>query len=104
MSDAEPTPAPSGPVAPNRRGRSRRRHTVAKVVIASLVVLAMATGLSVVFIYRHLNGNLNVQDLTSQLGGNRPDKVKVEGPHEPLNILVMGSDNRDCAGCNIDNK
>ncbi|HEY0902705.1 MAG TPA: LCP family protein, partial [Marmoricola sp.] len=25
------------------------------------------------------------------------------GPHEPLNVLVMGSDSRDCEGCNIDN-
>jgi LCP family protein required for cell wall assembly len=88
---------------PKRRGKGRRRHTVAKVVVASLVVLAMATGLSVVFIYRHLNGNLNVQDLTSQLGGNRPDKKDPAGPGEPLNILVMGSDARDCKGCNIDN-
>jgi len=103
MSDVEPTPAPTGPGAPKRRGRSRRRHTVAKVVVASLVVLAMATGLSVVFIYRHLNGNLNVQDLTGQLGGDRPSKKDVGGPHEPLNILVMGSDARDCKGCNIDN-
>jgi LCP family protein required for cell wall assembly len=29
--------------------------------------------------------------------------VKVEGPQEPLNVLVMGSDSRDCEGCNIDN-
>jgi LCP family protein required for cell wall assembly len=29
--------------------------------------------------------------------------VVVEGPKDPLNILVMGSDARDCDGCNIDN-
>ncbi|NYD43337.1 LCP family protein [Nocardioides panaciterrulae] len=103
MSDAEPSPAVPGPVAPKRRGKGRKRHTVAKVVVASLVVLAMATGLSVVFIYRHLNGNLNVQDLSGQLGGDRPDKKYVAGSGEPLNILVMGSDARDCKGCNIDN-
>ncbi|GAA2146538.1 LCP family protein [Nocardioides koreensis] len=103
MSDAEPTRAQPEPTAPKRKGRTRKRHTVAKVLIASLVVLGMVTGLSVVFIYRHLNGNLNVADLTGQLGSDRPDKKAVEGPKEPLNILVMGSDARDCDGCNIDN-
>ncbi len=103
MSDAEPTRAQPEPTAPKRKGRARKRHTVAKVLIASLVVLGMVTGLSVVFIYRHLNGNLNVADLTGQLGSDRPDKKAVEGPKEPLNILVMGSDARDCDGCNIDN-
>ena len=61
----------------------------------------MVSGLSVAFLYRHLNGNLNVQDISNQLY-DRPDKVKVEGPKEPLNILVMGSDSRDCKGCSID--
>src|SRR3954463_4449885 len=102
MSHATPDgPAPSS-VAPKRRGRVRKRHTVGRVLLAALVVLALVTGLSVAFLYRHLNGNLNVLDVTSQLE-NRPDKVAVSGPQEPLNILVMGSDNRDCQGCNIDN-
>lgn len=69
--------------------------------MAVVLVLAMATGLSVVFLYRHLNGNLNILDVTSQLE-DRPDKVTVEGPKEPLNILVMGSDSRDGEGNNID--
>jgi LCP family protein required for cell wall assembly len=103
LSDAEPSSAQPDPGTPKRRGRIRKRHTVGKVLLATVVVLALATGLSIVFIYRHLNGNLNVVDLTSQLGTDRPDKVKVKGPQEPLNILVMGSDSRDCDGCNIDN-
>ena len=86
-----------------RRGRAKARHTVGKVVLASLVAVGLATGLGVVYIYRHLNDNLNVQDLSGQLK-NRPDKKKVDtGPKEPLNILVMGSDTRDGEGNNIDN-
>lgn len=103
MSDADPSSAQPEPAAPKRKGKSRKRHTVAKVLVVSLVVLGMVTGLSVVFIYRHLSGNLNVVDLTRQLGTDRPDKKSVSGPQEPLNILVMGSDGRDCQGCNIDN-
>ncbi|ABL80309.1 MULTISPECIES: LCP family protein [unclassified Nocardioides] len=102
MSDAVPEHAQPDPGAPKRRGKARKRHTVGKVLLATTLVLVMATGLGTVWLYRHLNGNLSVLDPTAQLS-NRPDKVKVEGPKEPLNILVMGSDSRDCAGCNIDN-
>lgn len=101
MSDAATSSAQTGSGAPKRRGRGRKRHTVGKILLASVVVLAMGTGLSVVFLYRHLSGNLNVLDVTNQLE-DRPDKVKVLGPQDPLNILVMGSDSRDGAGNNID--
>jgi LCP family protein required for cell wall assembly len=103
MPDAprEETQAP--PEAPKRRGRTRRRRTVGRVLLATAVVLALATGLGVVYLYRHLNGNLDVVDVTDQLG-DRPEKQEVAGPQEPLNILVMGSDDRDAAGNNIDNQ
>ena len=103
MSDAEQPAAQPAAGAPKRRGKIRKRHTVAKVLLVTVVVLGLVTGLSVVFIYRHLNGNLNSIDLTEQLGTDRPEKKIVQGPQEPLNVLVMGSDNRDCDGCNIDN-
>ncbi len=86
-----------------RRGRVRKRHTVAKVLLSSVLVLGMVTGLGVTFLYRHFDGNLNVQDLSGQLPeGDRPDEVEVEGPKDPINILVMGSDSREGAGNNID--
>jgi LCP family protein required for cell wall assembly len=82
--------------------RMRKRHTVARVIAATLVILGIGTGTSVVLAYNHWNGNLDVQDLSAQLGTDRPAKEEVEGPKEPLNILVMGSDSRDCDGCNVD--
>jgi LCP family protein required for cell wall assembly len=84
-----------------RRGRARRSHTVAKVLLATLLTLGMVSGLSVAFLYRHLNGNLNVVDVSDQLT-DRPDKVRISAPKQPMNILVMGSDSRDCDGCGID--
>lgn len=111
MSDAELDGTPSEPSGatsqvevrsgPKRRGKVRKRHTVGKVLLATVVVLGLVTGLGVAFLYRHLNGNLEVLDPTAQLS-NRPDKVVVEGPREPLNVLIMGSDTRDGAGNNID--
>jgi LCP family protein required for cell wall assembly len=84
-----------------RRARARRSHTVAKVLLATVLTLGMVSGLSVAFLYRHLNGNLNVDNVDSQLS-DRPEKVRINAPKQPINILVMGSDSRDCDGCKID--
>ena len=88
---------------PRRKGRAPRKHTVGKVLLAATVVLALATGLGVVYLYRHLNGNLTVLEIDDVVT-NRPEKAQVEGPKEPLNVLVMGSDTRDCDGCALDNE
>jgi len=101
--DAPSAETQTPPEAPKRRGRAGRRRTVGRVLLATAVVLALATGLGVVYLYRHLNGNLDVVDVTDQLG-DRPEKQEVAGPQEPLNVLVMGSDDRDAAGNNIDNQ
>jgi LCP family protein required for cell wall assembly len=86
-----------------RRGQPKTTHTVAKVVGATMVVIALVTGLSVVLLYRHYNANLNVQDITNELGSDRPTPQVPKGPHGPINIMIMGSDNRDAPGDHIDN-
>lgn len=87
------------------RGGKRKRkvagHTVAKVITASLLSLGLATGLTVVLVYNHWNANLDVESVDALLD-NRPDKKVVEGPTEPLNILIMGSDTRSGEGNGID--
>jgi len=95
------TPVTEDDGAPKRRGRTKKKHTIGRVLLASCVVLALVTGLGVIYLYRHLNGNLTVLDIQKQLT-DRPSKHRVAGPQEPLNILVMGSDDRDGAGDNID--
>jgi LCP family protein required for cell wall assembly len=113
--DAEQAPAQAGSSSstPEREGRraargkgkrrapTKARHAVAKVVLASMLVVGMTTGLGVVYLVRSLNDNLDVQDLSGQLKG-RPDK-KVDTPKEPINVMVMGSDTREGEGNNIDN-
>lgn len=93
--------AATDPPAPKRKGEVKRKHTVGRVVLVSTVVLALVTALSVVFLYRHLNGNLNVEDVTEALGDERPQKT---GPKGALNILVMGSDSRAGEGNAIDSE
>ncbi|RHW23709.1 LytR family transcriptional regulator [Nocardioides immobilis] len=75
--------------------RARKRHTVATVITASLVTLAVGTAGSVVLAYNNWNDNLKYVDLAQQLGDDRPEKEEVAGSREPLNILVMGSDTRE---------
>ena len=52
------------------------------------------------FAYRHLEGNITSLDTEDQLG-ERPDKVDVGEPLEPLNILLLGSDTREGQSGNI---
>jgi LCP family protein required for cell wall assembly len=95
--------APSGrSVAGKRKGKVKVRHTVGRIVLATMLVISLATGLSVVYLYRHYNSNLNVLDVNGSLR-NRPSHQVPTGPSGPINILVMGSDNRDAPGDHIDN-
>lgn len=72
----------------------RPRRTVLSVIAASLLGLALLTGVGVVLVYNDWNGNLEHPEV---VGKHRPvQKTKA------LNILVMGTDTRDCAGCKID--
>ena len=98
MSDDSSPEAPSG--APKRKGKAARKHTVGRVILISALVLALVTGLGMVYLVRHLNGNIETGDLDA-LGSDRPEKV-YKGNGEPLNILVMGDDTRSGAGNDID--
>ncbi|WP_231271524.1 LCP family protein [Nocardioides sp. cx-169] len=65
------------------------------------LVLALLTGVGVSFAYHQLNGNIEaLPAIPDEV--ERPDKVEVEGPKQPINILVMGDDTRNCDGCRID--
>jgi LCP family protein required for cell wall assembly len=84
------------------RRRTSHTRTITSVIAATLLALALVTGVSVTLLYRHLNGNLEVVPIPPGQNPDRPPKVDVEGPHEQLNILVMGSDSREGAGNDID--
>jgi LCP family protein required for cell wall assembly len=62
----------------------------------------MITGLGVAYLYRDLNGNLTIADYGDQFVEKTPKKVEFTGPTDPINILIMGEDSRDCAGCGVD--
>lgn len=72
-----------------------------RVIVVTQLVVALVTGLAVVLAYRQLDSDIPV---IPAIPGDvrRPDKPEVQGPQQPLNILVMGSDNRNGKGNNID--
>ncbi len=83
----------TGPMA------SHHRRAVALVITSTLVVLAVVTGTLVSVFYKHLDANLHPGAEIHHVAHK-----KQTGPKTPLNILVMGLDTRDCAGCHIDNE
>ena len=56
------------------------------------------------YAYRHLSGNITTEDFSDAFVEPKLEKPEAEGPREPLNILVMGSDTREGEGNNIDNQ
>lgn len=80
----------------DRAAPSRRRRVLQRVALG-VVILLVATTAGLFVAYRKLEGNITAVDL--DLGTDRPEEVEVEGPTEPLTVLVMGSDSRE--GSNI---
>ena len=75
-----------------RRARWRRVVTALGVTVAVLLVTG---SVSAFVVYQKLNGNITQENVDNLIGGDRPTKVKVpDAPQEPLNILLLGSDER----------
>jgi LCP family protein required for cell wall assembly len=74
--------------------RERARRPVLKAVAASTALVLLVLVGTLFLAYRHLEGNITQSRAFEQITGSRPDEVDVEGPKRPLNILVLGSDDR----------
>jgi LCP family protein required for cell wall assembly len=70
------------------------RRPVLKAVAASTAMVLLVLAGSVFLMYRHLEGNITISQGFQQITEPRPDEVEVEGPKQPLNILILGSDTR----------
>nr|WP_242680038.1 LCP family protein [Nocardioides sp. IC4_145] len=76
------------------------RRTVWRVVLVTQLCLALVTGIAVVLVYRHVDRRIDEGAPIDHAGG-----VERPGPDLPtgaVNILVLGTDERDCEGCGID--
>ena len=81
---------------PLRRGRS----SVLLVIVVAELVVALLTAGGIVLAYRHIDGNITAGPAIKHHNAKKPRAA--DQPHEPLNILIMGNDTRDCVGCHVD--
>ncbi len=86
---------------PRHLDRAVKRRRLIRTVAISMVTVLVATLTGGYLVYRHLEGNITVNDITDELGDDRPEKVVKDTEHQPLNILLLGSDTREGAGNNI---
>lgn len=89
----DPAP-PHSPPAPAPPRRARRRGVVAAVVVAALLLTGGGLlGLA----YAKLEGNLTAEDVRDRIMGDRPAEAVGTGGGRPLNVLLIGSDDRSGA-------
>jgi len=79
--------------------RAHLRRVITVIAISQLM-LALVTGTTVYALYQHLNGKIRVGDAIVHLAKRKQPLL----PTSAMNILVMGEDTRNCAGCSIDNQ
>ncbi|MFB6717504.1 MULTISPECIES: LCP family protein [unclassified Streptomyces] len=91
-----PGPHPSRRADSRKKGRSkdagsgRPRRRTGRIVLISLLVLVLAAGGTLYWLYSRLDGNIKGVDIDKALGDDRPEKLPTSGQ----NLLVLGSDSR----------
>ncbi|GAA1163192.1 LCP family protein [Nocardioides aquiterrae] len=83
-----------------RSTQPRRRLTALRVIVVAELVVALVTGATVVFAYEHVDQQI---DTGAPIEHIQPRK-QAPLPTGEMNILLMGTDSRACAGCDIDNQ
>lgn len=83
---------------PAARRPLRRRRVVLAVILGTQLVVGLLTAGGVYLAYDHLNGNIANGEPIDHVA----QKAALDGPKQPLNILVLGSDSRVGRGNNID--
>lgn len=87
MSHDETTP---GPRASRRAAKPLKRRRGLKITLGVLLVLLLAGGGTVYWLFSQLDGNIKGVDINKALGEDRPEKLPTSGQ----NLLVLGSDSR----------
>jgi LCP family protein required for cell wall assembly len=73
-----------------RRGGPRKRRRGLRIALVSVLVLLLAAGGTLYWLYSRLDGNIKGVDIDKALGEDRPEKLPTSGQ----NLLVLGSDSR----------
>lgn len=89
---------PDAPHADEPRANRHHRRTVLRVIVVAELVIAMVTAATVVFAYHRIDGGITAGEPID----HPVERSEPALPTSELNILLMGSDTRDCEGCGID--
>ncbi|MEU3973235.1 LCP family protein [Streptomyces bacillaris] len=81
---------PAGPRASRRAAGPRKRRRGLRITLGVLLVLLLAGGSTVYWLYSRLDANIKGVDIDTALGDDRPRKLPTSGQ----NLLVLGSDSR----------
>ncbi|MFC9173271.1 MULTISPECIES: LCP family protein [Streptomyces] len=76
--------------ASRRAPKPRKRRRGLKITLGVILVLLLAGGGTVYWLYSRLDGNIKGVDIDKALGEDRPEKLPTSGQ----NLLVLGSDSR----------
>lgn len=79
---------------------AHHRRTALLVIVVAELVVALLTGVGVVYAYEHIDRKIS-EGPPIDHAVTRP---KAPLPTSEMNILVMGTDSRSCDGCGIDNE
>ncbi|MFF9347774.1 LCP family protein [Streptomyces sp. NPDC014734] len=79
----------TSPETGSGRGPRKRRRGL-KITLGVLLVLLLAAGGTVYWLYSRLDGNITGVNIDEALGEDRPEKLPTSGQ----NLLVLGSDSR----------
>lgn len=80
--------------------KRRHRRAVLRVIIVAELVVALVTGVGVAFAFQRVDGGIESGAPIEHVDG--VDKPTRTVPTSEMNILLMGTDTRDCEGCAID--
>ena len=80
-------------------GRRHRRRVLSVIVVAELVI-ALLTGAGLVFAYNHVDAKIDTG--AGIVHADNVDKPERSLPTSGFNLLVIGTDTRDCGGCGSD--
>ncbi|MCW2768066.1 MAG: Cell envelope-related transcriptional attenuator [Nocardioides sp.] len=78
------------------------KRSVLKVILVAQLVVAVLTATTVALAYRHLDGNIDAGPAITHHNAKKPKAPDQQ--HEPLNIVIMGSDSRACPACGVDSE
>ncbi|MFB6818898.1 LCP family protein [Streptomyces sp. NPDC056347] len=87
--DSDPTSRRKPRGRKDRKVRTRGQR-IRRGVLVTLLVLVVAGGSTLYWLYNRLDGNITGVDIDKALGEDRPEKLPTSGQ----NLLVLGSDSR----------